>query len=569
MHKRAWVPEKRVGDGANGSAGSPPLSLDARDDDQAVVPPELLVLNRFGIGYPYIKVAWKMSLAYGMDGREVLFRAGVISRELWAQSEILLAREREARLRGSTFRDNLLDHAVNALHRKKPHYSAHITFTASQLLFLAGIAGLFLAFASIRLEQALLVALMIVCTFYTGVVVLRAYLLAWYDERVRGPRELLPVISENLPVYSLLVPLYREANQVEALTQHLAALNWPLEKLDIKLICERDDPQTITAIHDAKLPACFELVIVPRAEPRTKPKALNYALPLCRGEFAVIYDAEDRPDPNQLREAWSRFAQGDPDLACLQAPLIISNSRQSWLSAMFHLEYLTLFRGILPVLAKWRVPIPLGGTSNHFRKSALQDVGGWDPYNVTEDADLGIRLFREGFHCSTLDLPTFEEAPPSFMPWLKQRTRWVKGWMQTILVHTRNPAQLTRDLGFKNTAVFHLLLTSIVISSLVHPVFLASVAIELWRLDTHTSLYGWFTGYGMFNLVAGYTTYGLLAHVVMRNEGKKRYLFLLISLPLYWMLISIAACRALVHLIVKPHRWEKTPHGLADSEQKT
>ena len=201
----------------------------------------------------------------------------------------------------------------------------------------------------------------------------------------------------------------------------------------------------------------------------------------------------------------------------------------------------------------------------HFKTSVLKDVGAWDPFNVTEDADLGIRLCREGYRCSTISLPTFEEAPPKLVPWIKQRTRWLKGWMQTVLVHSRNPIHFLSDVGFKNALAFHLLMTSIIISALIHPIFLASSFWQVLNLSAlaTTNTDSLIIVTSIFNLVGGYTTYGLLAYAVLQNSRYAYCSKLLLSLPVYWLLISIAGWRALVHLIVKPHKWEKTPHGLA------
>ena len=198
----------------------------------------------------------------------------------------------------------------------------------------------------------------------------------------------------------------------------------------------------------------------------------------------------------------------------------------------------------------------------HFKSAILKDIGGWDPYNVTEDADLGIRLFREGYRSSTISLPTLEEAPPHFWPWFRQRTRWIKGWMQTILVHNRNPLHLFTDLGFVNGIGFHLMLTSIVISSLVHPLFVGLVIIQILSITGIGAIDNFVLGLGIFNLVASYTTYGMFAYLVLKENGYGAYVPQLIFMPFYWLMISAAGWRAFFHLLVKPHRWEKTPHGL-------
>lgn len=237
------------------------------------------------------------------------------------------------------------------------------------------------------------------------------------------------VPDAELPIYTILVPLYREA--------HMLA----------PLVLEAVDRDTLAAAQALHLPGNIEIIVVPELHPRTKPKALNYALPLARGEYLVIFDAEDRPDRDQLRRAYASFRRGSPNLACVQAALNIYNARDTWLTRQFTLEYCALFDALLPALDRLRLPVPLGGTSNHFRMSALKWLMAWDPFNVTEDADLGMRLARSGYRCAMLPSTTYEKAPPRLSSWLRQRTRWLKGYVQTWLVHMRSPRRLWRELG--------------------------------------------------------------------------------------------------------------------------
>ena len=216
-------------------------------------------------------------------------------------------------------------------------------------------------------------------------------------------------------------------------------MNYPLEKLDIKLVLEPNDHETQQALARLQLGPPFEIVIAPNYGPRTKPKALNAALPFVRGKFVAVFDAEDRPERDQLRMALEAFTEADESLACVQARLTIDNTADSWLTRIFTAEYAGLFDVFLPGLASWRLPLPLGGSSNHFRTDVLRRIGAWDPYNVTEDADLGMRLARFGYRTEVINSTTYEEAPGRVGPWLRQRTRWFKGWMQTWLVHMRSP----------------------------------------------------------------------------------------------------------------------------------
>ncbi|MEO1067074.1 MAG: glycosyltransferase family 2 protein, partial [Pseudomonadota bacterium] len=304
----------------------------------------------------------------------------------------------------------------------------------------------------------------------------------------------------------------------------------------------------------------FEATIVPPGKPRTKPRALNYALALARGEYVVIYDAEDRPHPLQLRAAFNRFEASGRDLACVQAPLLADNAQPNWLSSMFALEYVSLFDGFLPALAAWKLPIMLGGTSNHFKASVLRSMGAWDPHNVTEDADLGIRLNRFGYRADVIDHPTFEEAPSDFLVWLKQRTRWFKGWMQTTIVHMRAPARALRELGPIRFAAYHLISTTLLVSALGHPFFAALVLYDL----IHGAFLGPAAGFlhlMVLNLFFAYVAYGFLSYRALSHRGWQARGWLILTIPAYWVLLALPAWRALIQLITKPHLWEKTPHG--------
>jgi glycosyltransferase XagB len=244
-------------------------------------------------------------------------------------------------------------------------------------------------------------------------------------------------------------------------------------------VLEADDRETRARLEAMQLGAPFELVIAPTVAPRTKPKALNAALPSAHGTFVVVYDAEDRPEPDQLRRALDAFSAGDQRLACAQARLTIDNTADSWLARMFTAEYAGLFDVFLPSLAAWKMPLPLGGSSNHFRADILRRIGAWDPYNVTEDADLGMRLARFGYRTTVISSTTYEEAPARLRPWLRQRTRWFKGWIQTWLVHMRAPRKLLRELGLRGFVVFQLLAGGSVLAALVHPLFLIEL---LWEI---------------------------------------------------------------------------------------
>jgi cellulose synthase/poly-beta-1,6-N-acetylglucosamine synthase-like glycosyltransferase len=340
--------------------------------------------------------------------------------------------------------------------------------------------------------------------------------------------------------------------------------DWPRDRLDIKLVLEEDDIETRAEVERYLPGPPFDVIVVPRIGPRTKPKALAFAHLFSRGAFVTVYDAEDDPHPRQLREAFARF-RAEPELACVQAPLLIDNPDPTWIARLFAIEYSALFDGLLPYLASKGLPLPLGGTSNHFRRAALDEIGGWDPFNVTEDADIGLRLARGGYRVGTITLPTYEEAPVSFGAWMRQRSRWFKGWMQTCLVHTRQPLRLARDLGLKRTIGFAAIQLGMVFSALLHPFFIvlliafvAEPSAILARADG--VLVATLAAIGLLNLFAGYAAMTTLASRTLPLRGLRRIETALIWLPLYWLLMSVAIYRAFFQLLLRPHYWDKTTH---------
>lgn len=323
--------------------------------------------------------------------------------------------------------------AVNGLSERFPHMSARVVANGWQGTVL-GIVITVLPIG-IALAPALTLGLLhgLATFFFFACVALRFAAVA----SVTTGKRLQPIETPpaDAPIYSVLVALYKEADIVPDLLTALDWIVWPRDRLEIKLVCEADDAETLAAIKARRLPPHIKVVEVPPIGPRTKPKALAYALPMTSGEFVALYDAEDWPDPMQLAEAWQRFGEGGPELAVLQAPLEISNPGESPIARMFAFEYRALFHGLLPWLSQHRLMLPLGGTSNHFRRAALEAAGGWDPFNVTEDADLGTRLARFGFKAGTISAPTYEQAPTRLSVWLPQRTRWFKGWAHTFLTN--------------------------------------------------------------------------------------------------------------------------------------
>ncbi|MBV9633968.1 MAG: glycosyltransferase, partial [Methylobacteriaceae bacterium] len=346
----------------------------------------------------------------------------------------------------------------------------------------------------------------------------------------------------------------------------LEALDYPRAKVEIKFVMEVDDRETIAALTSLHLPARYEIIVAPLGMPRTKPRALNVALPFVRGELVVVYDAEDEPEPRQLRDAADRFAHAPATVACLQAKLAIDNTEDSWLTRLFTIEYAALFDVVNPGLAALGLPIPLGGTSNHFRTEALRQAGGWDAWNVTEDADRGIRLARCGYDVETLDSTTFEEAPARLGNWLGQRRRWLKGWMQTLIVHGRAPLRLAREIGAARAVATGALMSGTILGALFGPFFLAGASIAIGTgvlLESATSLQVVEGAFACFVFLAGVASALWTALLGLRRRG---WLYLAGSLPLlpvYYMFLTLAAWLALIDLTLRPFVWSKTEHGLA------
>ncbi len=360
-------------------------------------------------------------------------------------------------------------------------------------------------------------------------------------------------VDHDLPVYSIMVPVFHEAAMVDQLAKALNQLVWPSDRLDIQILFEADDIETIAAADISTFPPGTRFVIIPPGFVRTKPNALNYGLMRARGEFICIYDAEDRPHPGQLFEAYRTFRTGPETIACAQAPLVADNEHQALIAAHWSLEYATQFGLLVPAMAAMRLPIPIGGTSNHFRRDDLIQIGGWDAWNVTEDADLGLRFARYGRRIVTLNLPTYEDAPDNFEIWAAQRSRWIKGFVQTWLVLMRRPRVLLQQLGMVRFVALQMALGGAVIAPVFHaPVMLLVLAACLTNAFAISSLGAGLLGFGL--------AVGFLSDVLAPARWHWPRVLAVITRPLYWSLHSFSAARALIELVEAPHFWAKTPH---------
>jgi len=370
--------------------------------------------------------------------------------------------------------------------------------------------------------------------------------------------------DDGLPVYTILVPAYREPEVIATLLANLDAIEYPRDRLDIKLLLEADDAETYDAVLAAKPGPHVDVIRVPDSQPKTKPKACDVGLGMARGTFVTVYDAEDRPEPLQLRRAVAAFRDAPSDVICLQAKLSYYNADQNLITRWFTAEYDMWFGQLLPGLVARGAPVPLGGTSNHFRRDVLIGLGGWDAWNVTEDADLGIRLHRRGLRTLVLDSVTLEEANSDFVNWVKQRSRWYKGYLQTWLVHMRHPWRLLGQVGVRGFVGFNLFVGGTPVLSVLNPVFWGlTIAWFLAQPRLIADLFPtWLYYAALFSMVVGNAAVYYTSLVGARVTGRPSLVMAALAVPAYWAMMSIAAIKAFAQLVSSPSFWEKTAHGL-------
>jgi cellulose synthase/poly-beta-1,6-N-acetylglucosamine synthase-like glycosyltransferase len=466
-----------------------------------------------------------------------------------------------------------LDLSIGLLRESRPHLSADRVLSSQQrrgLLVVITLVGLGLFLSPINTT---IVLVTLATIFYSAVIVNRVVLfrasLRANAVEVVSAQEARIVPDNLLPIYTVLVPAYREPEVIGDLLSSLRRLEYPADRLDVKILLEADDTETIAAARAVETASNTSIVLIPPAEPRTKPKALNYGLSLARGELVTIFDAEDLPDPLQLRRAAVALGRAPESVACVQAKLSYANTDQNIITRWFTIEYAMWFSLFLPGLVSMRAPIPLGGTSNHFRRRVLEDAGGWDPYNVTEDADLGLRLHREGRTVRVLESTTYEEANSDFVNWMKQRSRWYKGYLQTWLLHVRRPREAYRELGRRGFVQVNLFVGGTPILAIMNPVFW--VLTMLWFI-AHPHLiraifpapvfYAALLCWGVGNFLIAYLTI-----LTVRLIDRPRLILAAILVPVYWVMMSLAAAKAFLQLVSAPSFWEKTTHGLGTARQ--
>ncbi|WP_288428468.1 glycosyltransferase [uncultured Spirosoma sp.] len=465
--------------------------------------------------------------------------------------------------------------AVFDLVQRDPESSALVTFTNSQLVVIFSLIAVVVTLLCLNFVDTSITINVLMSTFFLISIGFKLFL-ALVGSRFElfqavTKEEVAQVRNEDLPVYTIQLPVYKEDKLIRKLIWNLQNLDYPSEKLDIKLLIEEDDDKTLNAVRALDFPANFEVIVVPFHMPKTKPKACNYGLHFSRGEFLTIYDAEDIPDADQLKKTVFLFNKLPKKFICLQGALNYFNRNENMLTRMFTLEYSYWFDYMLPGLGTLDIPIPLGGTSNHFKLDILRELGGWDPFNVTEDADLGVRAFAKGYKVAIVNSTTYEEANNEPFNWIRQRSRWIKGYMQTYLVHMRNPRRLVQKIGWKGFIGFNFFIGATSMTFLLYPILLAFfLAYLVFDLKAIRPLFpDWVLYISTFNLIAGNM---LMIYINMLAVFKRRFYeliwFALLN-PVYWLMHSIAAYKGLWQLITKPFYWEKTNHGLSKTNAVT
>lgn len=450
------------------------------------------------------------------------------------------------------------------------HTSALQVITPDQLTILAILAiywiiGLFFLHLAMFTITIAVVSLLYICGFITSAILATSSFNGSSGEKI--DEEIIVALDQlgvEWPTYTILCPLYKESAIVPQFVEAMKSLDYPMDKLQVLFLTEENDNETRAALYSLRLPPDFTVLTVPKGSPQTKPRACNFGLLQAKGQFIVIFDAEDKPEPYQLKKAVLTFANHGPEVACVQAKLNYYNSKQNLLTRWFTAEYSTWFDILLPGLQRTGFALPLGGTSNHFRTEVLRAIGGWDAFNVTEDCDLGLRIAQYNLKTAVLDSTTYEEATSRVKTWLFQRSRWIKGYLQTYLVHMRHPLQTLQKGHFRKFFSLQLIVGAWTVVLLINPVMWALTL--LYVLFRPVQLYSiLFPGpilyMGAFCLIFGNFFYVYIQILGCLRRQEYALMKWVLLLPLYWLMMSASAYIAFYQLIVKPHYWEKTQHG--------
>jgi len=472
----------------------------------------------------------------------------------------------------NTFKEEMKREAIEEMYYRNPDESAVRVFTLPQIIFFALLVAISIHGLLYYSYTTITILIYIVNILFLASILFKFLLsiVGSFQEKnqIVSQEEIDDIDEKNLPLYSVLVPLYKEPEIIETLIDSLKRLDYPKNKLDILLLFEEDDDLTINKAKNMHIPDNWSFVYVPDSKPKTKPKACNYGLKAARGKYVTIYDAEDIPEKDQLKKAVIAFEKADDDVICFQSALNYFNRDENLLTILFTLEYSYWFDYMLPGLDALKLPIPLGGTSNHFKIEKLRELGNWDPFNVTEDADLGIRAYAREYRVGILNSTTFEEANNNLSNWINQRSRWLKGYLQTFLVHNRKPLNFIKKVGFKGWLTLQIFIGGSVITQLVAPFFW--LLFLGWFFNLFGLLLSFFDQFlitiSLINLLFGnFLVIYLSSIAVFKRNYYELILYVLLN-PFYYFLQSLAAWKALIQLFSKPFYWEKTQHGLTSRE---
>lgn len=496
-------------------------------------------------------------------------RVGNYIRKKFSDAQIDLFSEEMQRLKGYGFHfkgKEYVPHSSLLLHK-----SALYSLTGKQKKYLISAAILLLLSFAINWHITLIALICLLTLLYFLDLLFSFFLitkgftksLEWKIEDA----EISQLKNADLPMYTIFCPLYKESEVLSQFVNAMDKLDYPKEKLQIMLLLEENDPETVNAAYSMNLPAHFEIVVVPHSFPKTKPKACNYGLLYATGNYCVIYDAEDMPERDQLKKVVIAFSKASAHVGCIQAKLNFYNPNQNLLTRLFTSEYSLWFELVLTGLQSINAPIPLGGTSNHFETELLRKLHGWDAFNVTEDCDLGMRLAKEGYETALIDSTTFEEANCEVRNWFNQRTRWIKGYIQTYFVHIRDVSPFLKSKNKIHFPAFQLIVGGKVLSMYINPLMWAiTVTYFVFREGTGDfieSLYLWPIFYmGVFSFVFGNFVYFYNYMIGCAKRGRYELVKYSFFIPFYWLMMSVAAWVALYRLIKNPYHWSKTVHGL-------
>jgi cellulose synthase/poly-beta-1,6-N-acetylglucosamine synthase-like glycosyltransferase len=479
-------------------------------------------------------------------------------------------------------------HADTGFHYKGKHYVTHSDLhhdesalrqlSRYQIVIFTGLAVILLELLLLNAHTTLTIFIAALTIVYFADLLYNLFLISRsFDGRIEidvTPQQLARSKNREWPSYTVFCPLYKEWEVLPQFVTAMDRLDYPKDKLQVMLLLEADDQETIDHARAMGLPSFFEIVVVPHSMPKTKPKACNYGLKIATGEYSVIYDAEDVPEPTQLKKAVMAFERSSEDIACIQAKLNFYNPRQNILTRAFTAEYSLWFDLVLTGLQAANAPIPLGGTSNHFKTSILKDLKGWDAFNVTEDCDLGLRIAKNGYRTAIVDSVTLEEANSAPVNWFFQRTRWIKGYIQTYWIHMRNLKDFKLTLKEPHAITFQLIVGGKIASMFINPLmWVLTISYFVFRASIGPTIESYYPSPILYMAVTCiifgnflYMYYYMLGCAKREQYDLIKYAYLV---PIYWLAMSAAAWVGFVKLFYQPHQWFKTQHGLHLTNDKT